>query len=213
LFVPIVQGIPNGTPTWLPLLDVTNDTTIVVDSSVAGRWAIGAEVLLTSHTRIMNQHQVRRIVGISQSNGAVALQLDQPIERPTTARESKDFATEVALLSRNIVFEDDGSSRSSLIGGHLIVLETPKVVQHIEGVEIVGFGQQVSSSSAGTDFQLIRFAQGLLGKYPIHFHFCDDVNKSMVLRNTIRQSHQRCIVLHGTDSAVVQENVAFDTKG
>jgi hypothetical protein len=151
-----VQGIPNGTPTWLPLLDVIDDRTIVVDSSVARRWAIGAEILLTSHTTFMNQHQERRIVGVSQSNGGIALQLDQPIERPTTARESKDFATEVALLSRNIVFEDDGSSRLSLIGGHLMIMETPNVVQHIEGVEMVGFGQQVSHSSAGTLYDLIR---------------------------------------------------------
>jgi hypothetical protein len=143
VFFNLVQGIPNGTPTWVPLLDVLDEATIVVSSSVASSWAIGAEVLLTSYSSRMDQHQVRRIVAISQFIGGVSLRLDQPIERPTTTKDSIEFATEVALLSRNIVFQDEGAARESLIGGHFIVLETPNVVQHIEGVEIVGFGQQV----------------------------------------------------------------------
>ena len=40
-----------------------------------------------------------------------------------------------------------------------------------------------------------------------------DVPGSKVTKNCIRQSNQRCIVIHGTNQLLVEENIAFDTKG
>lgn len=192
----LVQGLPNDTSTWLPLLAVPDDTSIVLNASIADKWAVGAEILITSHMRRMDQHQQRKITSITTTGDQATLRLDQPIDKPTAAEENKDFASEVALLSRNILFDDDGSSDTTLMGGHFIVMDTPNVTQHIEGIEIVRFGQQ-----------------GILGKYPIHMHFCDDAKKSLILRNSIRKSLQRCIVIHGTDNTIIEENVAFDVKG
>jgi parallel beta-helix repeat protein len=48
---------------------------------------------------------------------------------------------------------------------------------------------------------------------PIHFHLCDSVEGSIVSKNTIRESNQRCIVVHGTHNVTVSKNVAFNTKG
>ena len=42
---------------------------------------------------------------------------------------------------------------------------------------------------------------------------CGDVAGSMVAKNTIRQSHQRCVVLHASDNAIVEDNVAYDSFG
>lgn len=54
---------------------------------------------------------------------------------------------------------------------------------------------------------------GEAGRYPIHFHLCTDVNGAMVSRNSIRDSNQRCIVVHGTHNLTVLENVAHENKG
>lgn len=89
-----------------------------------------------------------------------------------------------------------GDDANKAHGGHFWVMNTPKVKQYIEGVDFQKFGQQ-----------------GNIGRYPIHFHFCGDVTGSVVTKNTIRQSNQRCVVVHGTDKLRVEENVAFDTKG
>jgi hypothetical protein len=109
--------------------------------------------------------------------------------------ESSDYAVEVALLSRNILFVG-GTDTTARHGGHLMIMHTPTVIQSIIGIEFRNFGQQ-----------------GALGRYPIHFHFCNDVTGSVVAGNTIRQSNQRCIVVHGTNKLRINENVAFDTKG
>jgi hypothetical protein len=121
--------------------------------------------------------------------------LDSAIIRPTTLVESKDYAVEVALLSRNILIEG-GTDPTARHGGHMMIMNTPSVVQSIIGLELRNFGQQ-----------------GALGRYPIHFHFCNDVSGSVVAQNSIRQSNQRCVVVHGTNKLRVSENVAYDTKG
>ncbi len=51
------------------------------------------------------------------------------------------------------------------------------------------------------------------GRYPIHFHMAGDHPNSSVSKNLVRKSNQRCVVIHGTDSILVEENVAYDTVG
>jgi cell surface hyaluronidase len=197
-----VNGAPNFTPAWTLLHDVrggtfNNPDTIVVPSATINKWNIGAEVVITSHTHQWMDHAVRTIVEKVnvQLTGYVGWKLNKAFVRPTTVLESKDFAVEVALLSRNILFRG-GPDSQSRHGGHFMVFHTPSIVQKINGVEFQNFGQQ-----------------GLLGRYPIHFHHCGDVTGSIVSKNSIRQSHQRCIDVHGTNKLKIQENVAYDTKG
>lgn len=54
---------------------------------------------------------------------------------------------------------------------------------------------------------------GELGRYPIHFHMCDDVSGSLVAKNSILGSNQRCVVVHGTHNLTVLENIAYETRG
>ena len=42
---------------------------------------------------------------------------------------------------------------------------------------------------------------------------CENVEGAVVSRNTIRDSNQRCLVIHGTDNVTVEYNVAFNTFG
>ena len=198
-----VRGIPTNTKTWTRLFDAVGssynepDTIYLEDVNILGKWTIGAEIVITSHTRNPDEVQVRTIVAAYTSpvSGYSAFQLNATILRPTTIVESPEMAVEVALLSRNIMFEG-GSDTITYHGGHFMIFHTPIVKQVIEGIEIKNFGQQ-----------------GLLGRYPMHFHFSDDVPGSIISKNSIRQSNQRCVVVHGTNKLHIQENVAFDTKG
>jgi hypothetical protein len=118
---------------------------LVVGGEVKGKWATGSEILITSHTLHWNDQMVRTIVGLEDygDDGQVLIELDTPIVRPPSQRSS-DFPVEVALLSRNIVFEGGiGEDEESYYrGGHLTVYHTPNVEQIIEGAEFRNFGQQ-----------------------------------------------------------------------
>jgi len=172
-------------------------------------WRPGAEILITSATRNPDNVYERTIVG-TQWLGAVhgfpgtvwfgpisgyRLTLNEPIGPTTTLKDHSVMAVEVALLSRNIVWEG-GEGSDDLMGGHFWILRTPGVPQHLEGVDIQNFGQQ-----------------GVLARYPIHVHFGYESNSVEILRNTIRDSNQRCLSIHGTNSTLVQDNVAYNIKG
>lgn len=199
-----VRGLPDNTPTWVRLHDAIHKngedlqfpSVIVVDAAVKNGWAAGAEILITSHTRDWDGHQVRKIVAVSDyTRRLVQIELDAPIRRPTTLLQSEDFAVEVALLSRNIVIEG-GPDSKKFHGGHFWFMNTPSIVQSLVGVDFRNMGQQ-----------------GTLGRYPIHLHMGSDMTGSTISKNTIRQSNQRCIVVHNTHNLLVEENIAYDTKG
>ena len=85
------------------------------------------------------------------------------VDTISTMANDPRHATEVALLSRKIVFEAEEDPTNADIGGHFMVFHTKQSYQHIQGVEIRNFGQQ-----------------GRLGKYPMHFHVCEDTVSSVV---------------------------------
>jgi hypothetical protein len=124
---------------------------IIVEDSVKDKWAVGAEVLITSHTNRWDDEQVRTITSIqdAEETGYVTLGLDSSIRNPITMKDSPIYAVEVAILSRNIRIQganDDVNDPRH--GGHLIIFHTPGGGQQIEGVEMRNMGQQ-----------------GLLGRY------------------------------------------------
>jgi hypothetical protein len=81
---------------------------------------------------------VRTLVAVQdQGIDFVTFMLDAPIPRPMMLGDDNDFPVQVALLSRNVVFE---SISNDVEGGHLIVHRTPNLMQNIIGVEFKNFG-------------------------------------------------------------------------
>jgi hypothetical protein len=48
---------------------------------------------------------------------------------------------------------------------------------------------------------------------PILFRSCGDSSGSVITKNAITNSNQRCVVLQGTNNVIVKENVAYNTAG
>lgn len=164
---------------------------LILPKSIENLWNVGSEILITSHTAKWDGHSTRRITSIENHDeeGYVSVGLNEAIDRPLTLGSHPIYATEVALLSRNILF--NGAN-----GGHLTVLKTPDQTQVIQGVEFLRFGEESVHHS-----------------YPIHFDSCNDSSNSIVSKNTIRESNQRCVVLDETNNVLVEGNVAFGNKG
>jgi len=164
---------------------------LILPKSIENLWSVGSEILVTSHTSKWDGHSTRRISSMENhdEDGYVRVGLNKAIDRPLTLGSHPFHATEVALLSRNIFF--NGAN-----GAHLTILKTPDQTQVVQGVEFLGFGEESVHNS-----------------YPVHFDSCNDSSNSIVSRNTIRESNQRCVVLDETNNVLVEENVAFGNKG
>ena len=143
-----------------------NNNQIHLSQEAASCWAPGSEIVITSNTERGQDYQLATIDSTDPTSGT--LKLNQSLDPVSTLSSDPNHAVEVALLNRRIVFEADDSPNDDLIGGHLIIFGTPTVKQHLEGVEIRNFGQQ-----------------GNLGRYPVHFHICNDVFGSIVKKNVV----------------------------
>ena len=105
---------------------------------------------------------------------------------------STEYQTEVALLSRRIVLEGIDSGDS--FGMH--TLTTNNGLFQITGTAAVNGGQL-----------------NVLGRYPFHAHLNGNQpnsQNSYWKDNTIRSSHFRAIVVHGTNSTTLSRNVAYN---
>jgi len=103
---------------------------------------------------------------------------------------------EVGLLNRKIIVRGDNTSDAELYGGHVMLRSGP--VLQISGVEFTRMGQQ-----------------GVLGRYPVHFHVAMDVSgvNASVTGCSIHNNYQRCLSVHETSGVLVQNNVAYLTYG
>jgi hypothetical protein len=188
---------------------INNSDELVVGSEAAACWgAPGAQLLLTSDTHNWDDDDVATVVSSDVAAGTVTL--TKPLRKRktsladldlTSTSESNDheaFAVEVASLDRNVVIRGsvEAASAQQHIGGHLWILHTPLIKQHIEGVLLQNMGQR-----------------GSLGRYPLHFHMSDNCEGSLVKSNVVRESNQRCFVVHGSHNLTLEDNVAYDTFG
>jgi len=204
-------GESESCPAWVPLRSVVSSSTetlLSIGSTAASCWNSTNEgdLLLTNaaYRGGWNDQKVLPMVS-STTNGSSGLVFvdaqENELGNPPTEENEPTMPAEIASLSRPVVFESvrDGPSEggfTSLHGGHLIIFHTPNVAQRLEGVEIRNFGQQ-----------------GTIGRYPIHFHKCGHVGGSVVKNNVIRDSLQRCIVVHRSNNVLVENNVAYNTFG
>ncbi len=94
----------------------------------------GSRLMLTSDTHSWEDSHIT-LVESSPSPGVLAV---HPLAKKKTAIDETfgypDFAVEVALLERKLVIRGEKETGDhEKIGGHLIVLHTPTVNQHLEG--------------------------------------------------------------------------------
>ena len=84
-----------------------------------------------------------KITSITVNGENATIGLNNTMEWHTTYAESPETAVEVALLSRKVLFThayDDIAN--PFHGGHFMILQTPNVVQTLQGVEMRGQGQR-----------------------------------------------------------------------
>eukprot|EP00850_Spirogloea_muscicola_P021960 SM000269S09915 [mRNA] locus=s269:76387:85016:- [translate_table: standard] len=195
-----LHGMPAGattaTFTRLAASAAPGEKQIAVRANAAG-WPVGGQVVVASTDYDYTQAEVA-----SNASGGSVVALDRPLAYmhwggallPDGAGGNLDQGAEVALLTRNILITAPPSN--NLVGGHFMVFFTT-VAQYIDGVEFTNMGQQ-----------------GTLGRYPIHIHMCgNQAGGTTVTRNSVHQSYQRCVVIHGTANVTVSDNVAYDTAG
>ncbi|HEY7027789.1 MAG TPA: G8 domain-containing protein [Gemmatimonadales bacterium] len=166
-----------------------------IDLKKAMGWRSGDRIVLASSDFDPGQAEEAVITAVTGSN----ITLQQPLRYAhfgqllTVAGQTVDERAEVGLLSRNITIQGDTGSTPGY-GGHIIVLQG--ATARIEGVELFQMGQR-----------------GHLARYPMHWHVAGDVSGQYFRNSSVWRTFSRCVTVHGTDNALVQNNVCYDHTG
>jgi hypothetical protein len=165
-------------------------------------WQIGDEIIIAStdfEYSDRHQHERRTITEKPSSNVVV---LNEPLDFTHWGQTWQandhviEMRAEVGLLTRNVkvIGDTSGDSGSRGWGGHMMI--APQTEARIRGAEFIHMGQN-----------------GTLARYPIHFHVAGNHSKSYVKENSVHDTFQRCITLHGVNYVMVSWNVAYNSAG
>ncbi|ETV95791.1 hypothetical protein H310_10847 [Aphanomyces invadans] len=180
--------------TKLAMTAVEGTTCITLaDSTVNDEWAIGDSIVITTTDFDPTLTERRTITGFRST----CVEIDSPLQfmHYGAYTQGVDQRAEVGLLSRNIQLV--GCTGSGVVGGHLKMSPNFRTAQ-LSGVEVRAFGQG-----------------DIIGRYPIHFHLTGNVagTNSFVKASAIHCSYMRAITIHGTQSVLVERNVAYNITG
>jgi hypothetical protein len=193
--------------TWVKL-GRTNENSADFDVHLAERvtdWKKGDRILLTGTRRQFPGHaynftksvgdrpqsELGTIGAVREEDGHTVLELaDEP---PANRHDGGgEFSGEVANLSRNVIIE---SADPQGARGHTM------------------YHRNSAGSISYAEFRHLG-KEGVLGRYPIHFHLCGETMRgSSVVGASIWDSANRWLTIHGTDYLVVRDCVGFRSIG
>lgn len=167
------------------------DTTLALQQPVD--WEVGQQlvVITTNYEDDASNHQneVKTIAGV---NGNV-ITLDSALSFMHYG--GPEYSCEVALLSRTITIQGDEFSERNQFGGHTMCM--PGSTCRLSYVRGYRLGQL-----------------NTMGRYPFHFHLLGNVAKGAYFKGcTVQNSFFRAFTVHGTSSAEILRNVAFNITG
>ncbi|KAK5578897.1 hypothetical protein RB653_008572 [Dictyostelium firmibasis] len=175
--------------TWTKLAFTawSGDNVIYIQDDV--NWVVGQQVVIATSVYEDEKYPENEVMTIAAIQGKV-IQFTESLKYYHYG--GQEYQAEVALLSRNIVFQGDSSSVSTSFGGHVLVSGEGQLA----GIQLVRMGQR-----------------NIKGRYPLHFHLAKNVTKSYISDCSVVNSFYRCYTIHGTNNLTVTRNVAFDVTG
>ncbi len=185
------HGLPLSR-TWVKLGTTAKlgDSAVSLAEAVTG-WNVGDKLILTG----TQSHGAQATESLTEERTITAidgtkLTLDQPLKMAHLGEGN--YRGEVANLSRNVIIE---SADPQGVRGHTM------------------FHKNSAGTLAYTEFRHLG-KQNILGKYALHFHMCGDTMRgSSVVGNSIWDSHNRWLTIHGTDYLIARDNVGYRSIG
>ncbi len=198
---------------WTNIAATANVGATQITLKQAVEWEIGDKIALTSTAFVTETAKGWENVDESEitgiSNDGKTLTLKTPLKFKhiggsksyTRAKDGKkwnvDIFGEVGLLSHYITIQGEmgTANETSGFGGHIMMMKGSTA--HVEYVELYKMGQK-----------------SVLGRYPFHWHMCEDKAKGNYLKNSsVHKSFNRAVTIHGTDYVTVDGVFAYDHIG
>ena len=186
--------------TWLKLNQTAPAGTNQVVLTDAVDWRVGDRVIITGTIK----NDSFKGTGDTFRNSSAA----QTEQRRVAAVSGQTVTLDAALQHDHIV---DGEFRAEMANLSRNVIIESRDPDGVRGHTMYHHGSRGSISYA--EFAHLG-KNGLLARYPIHYHLLGSSNRgSSVIGASIWDSHNRWITVHGTNYLVVRDCVGFQSLG
>ncbi|GHG01681.1 hypothetical protein GCM10017783_12410 [Deinococcus piscis] len=181
---------------WTRLAATAQAGSTVLSLETAPDWQPGDVLTLASTD--FNYQQTERAV-VTQVSGT-QVTLAEPLkymhwgQNVSYAGKTLHERAEVGLLSHHIRIGASEDASATGLGSHLMLMGQSQA--RIEGVEFMRGGQR-----------------NALRRYPVHFHLLGSAEHSYFRNNSVHDSFNRCVTVHGTSNLRVQDNVTSNSVG
>ncbi len=186
---------------WTQLAETANSGSgnRIIRLKQAVNWEIDDEIVIASTDYAPENAEVVKITAINGQYITIDKDLSYmhfgKLLKYNSNTMTMDQRAEVGLLSRNLkIIGTPVSGQNAGFNASVMVMVGSQA--HIEGVEFNTVGQK-----------------GKIGRYPFHWHIAGDVNGQYIKNCSIRESSNRAVVVHGTNRALVEGNVAYNHVG
>ncbi|OZG73943.1 hypothetical protein BTA51_09180 [Hahella sp. CCB-MM4] len=195
-----LHGSPQKSWTQLGVTGVIGDNTITLKEAV--NWKAGDRIVIASTDFDMNHAEEFTIIKVSSDQRTLTLNEQMSYRHYGELQQYSDNGqswtlderAEVGLLSRNLTIQGDEDSERLAYGGNIMVMNG--AVGHVSNVELTRMGQRKK-----------------LGRYPFHWHLAGNASGQYIRNSSIHHTYNRAITIHGTDNALVADNVLYDNPG
>jgi hypothetical protein len=173
------------------------DRTVTLAESVRG-WKAGDRVIVT-------------MTGLAPSSG---YSHPGPDPKGTTTEERFIEAIDRARLTLSAPLEHEHLG-DDLYRGEVANLSRNVIVESADK-NVRGHTMYHRHSAGSINYAEFRHLgkEGILGRYPLHFHLCGDTLRgSSVIGASVWDSGNRWLAIHGTNYLVVRDNVGYKSKG
>lgn len=186
------------------LSGTANSGTRTINLDRAVSWQVGDQIVVSASDFDPWETEKRIITSIASNKRSITLNSSLnykhwgQTERHSNGRSSwtLDERAKVVNLTRNLKVKSDSDSYSAnKIGAHMMIM----------GSGSAGFINNVEFNKVGQ--------QGVLGRYPFHWHKKGNVSGQFFSHSSIHESYNRCVVIHGTNYAKVDNNSCYDHYG
>ncbi|MEC7275964.1 MAG: G8 domain-containing protein [Bdellovibrionota bacterium] len=182
-------------------------------------WHSDDYVVVGSSTMAIDGHKVRKLTSKTGNNWGLSRSLSLPTASLHHGDSSYTLRNGVSLssggaavgnLKRNLVISGDNCSYTG--NGEL----TPVGCENSSnGVDIAIMKSGSTVPQARIDSVEIAFGgrSGVMGRYPVHWHQVGSASGQYIKNSVIHNSKNRCIVVHGTNNLLVNNNFCFNHQG
>ncbi len=165
-------------------------------------WKTGDKIVLSSTSVNFREYDEATIASVSSDGKTIGLvdplkyRHNSVVTSFTQGSETRSIAErgDVGLLTKNIKITGPSNATTTRFSGHTIILNDS--ILNVSNAEFAYLGQE-----------------GVLGRYPIHFHHTGDASASSVRNVSIHHSFSRFLTVHRTNNLLVDGGVWHDAIG